>query len=82
MAEKTWFDRKLDDHLLVRDSILVLFLVFGYGLSMRVLAGIPWAWALGSGVLFAVLFSALMEAYARRQGTSMFRYFLGGDPLE
>jgi|GEM_PF-4404078 len=85
MAEKTWFDRAFDDHLLVRDLVLVAFLVFAYGIPMGVFVGgfvrMRWAWGIGSGVLFAVLFLPVMEVAARRKGESMFRYFFGGDPL-
>jgi uncharacterized membrane protein len=81
MTEKTWFDRVFDDNLLVRDLVLVAFCVFGYGIPMGVFMGFRWLAGLASGVLFAALFLAVMEVAARRKGESMFRYFLGGDPL-
>lgn len=80
MTEKTRFDRAFDDHLLARDLALVAFLVVGYGVPMKFALGMPWRFALASGVGFAVLWLALMEVVARRKGSSMFRYF-GGDPL-
>ena len=81
MTEKTWFDRQFDDHLLLRDLVLVAFLVLGYGIPMTVVMGFTWIWGIGSGVLFAVLWLVIMEVASRRKGASMFRYFLGGDPL-
>jgi len=81
MSQKTWFDRRFDDNLLLRDLVLVAFCVFGYGIPMGVFMGFRWLWGIGSGVLFAVLFLTVMEIASRRKGESMFRYFFGGDPL-
>jgi hypothetical protein len=81
MTDRTWFDRQFDDNLLVRDLVLVAFCVFGYGVPMGVFMRFRWVWGLAAGVCFAVLFLAVMEVASRRKGESMFRYFLGGDPL-
>lgn len=80
--EDTPFDRTvgraLDGYPLARDLVLIAFLVFGFGLPMAILVGWDWLVGIGSGVLFAALWLAVMEAYARSQDDSMFRYFLGG----
>ncbi|MFB6115678.1 MAG: hypothetical protein ABEK04_05350 [Candidatus Nanohalobium sp.] len=89
MAETTWFEEKFIDHPLARDTVLVLFLVLGFGIPFKLLFGlvapgtpINYLEGIGAGVLFAALWLALMEALARRNGSSMFRYFMGEDPLE
>ncbi|WP_181687133.1 hypothetical protein [Halorhabdus salina] len=81
MAEKTWFDRTFDDHLLFRDLVLIAFLVFGFGIPMGLFLESHVFWGIASGVAFAVLYLAGMEIISRRKGDSMFRYFFGGDPL-
>ena len=82
----TPFDRTigkvLEGQPLARDVVLIAFLVFGFGLPMGALMEWNWAWGIGAGVLFAVLWLVPMELYARSQDDSMFRYFLGGDPRE
>ena len=70
--------RALDGYPLVRDLALVGFLVFGFGLPMGALMGTRWLAGIGAGVLFAGLFLAVMEAYARSQDDSMFQYFRDG----
>lgn len=89
MTEKTWFERKFDDNLLARDLVLASFLVFGFGILFKILldfirpsTGITLKMALATGVLFAALWLPIMEIMARREDSSIFRYFLGGDPLE
>ncbi|WP_135661575.1 hypothetical protein [Halorhabdus rudnickae] len=81
MTEKTWFDSTFDEHLLLRDMVLVVVLVFGFGIPMGAFLEFGFRWGIASGVVFAALFLAVMESLARRNGESMFRYFLGGDPL-
>jgi hypothetical protein len=80
--EDTPFERTVGNALegrpLVRAIVLIAFLVFGFGLPMGALLGWRWAWGIGAGVLFAVLWLVPMELYARSRDDSMFRYFLGG----
>lgn len=79
-AEKTWLDQMLDDHLLVRDLVLVAFFLVPYSVTSKLWYELTWQQAFGSGILFAVLVLAIAEVYAQWRGTSMFRFF-GGDPL-
>lgn len=88
-VEKTWFDRAFDDHLMARDLTLVGFLIFGFAGLFKLGMGffsenisISWGISVGTGVLFAVLWLALMEAWASSRDRSMFRYFFGGDWME
>jgi len=81
MMGMTWFDSLLDEHLLFRDVVLVVLLVFGFGIPMGAFLEFGFRGGIASGVVFATLYLAVMELLARRNGESMFRYFLGGDPL-
>lgn len=82
MSEEKLFEEIFEDHLLLRDSTLIMFLILGYGVSMQFLIIHDWFISIVSGVLFAAIWLTVMEIYARRKNSSMFRYFLGGDSLE
>jgi len=81
MSEKGWFERRFDEHLLARDLVLVACLVLAFAVPVALVLGRSWQRALASGVLFAVLYLTAMELWSRWEGTSMFRYFFGGDPF-
>ncbi|QGN06823.1 hypothetical protein Hrd1104_05630 [Halorhabdus sp. CBA1104] len=81
MAEKTRFDKAFDDHLLLRDVVLVVFLILGFGVPMGYFLEFGVFQAIASGIAFAGPYLAVMELIARRNGDSMFRYLLGGDSL-
>lgn len=89
MAESTIFEEVLREHPLTRDLILISFLVLGFGLPFKFLfemalpgLRISFSHAIGSGLLFAFLWLTAMEVWMRRKNSSIFRYFLGPDPLE
>ena len=71
--QETWFDAKLSGRPLLRDVILVLFLVFGFAAVMVVVFSRPTGSALLSGLVFAVVYLGTMEWLERRKGRSMFR---------
>lgn len=78
--ERTRFDRAFGDHLLLRDAadIVVSYAVW---VLTQLLFGMPLERSLVSGVVFIVVFLALIEGLARFRGSSSFRS-VGEDPFE
>ncbi|WP_207586891.1 hypothetical protein [Halomontanus rarus] len=77
--ERTRFDRAFGDHLLLRDIVYIVWSYVVWVLT-QLLFGMPLEQALTNGVVFVVVFLALMEGLARFRGSSSFRS-VGEDPF-
>jgi len=78
-TDKTWVDQLFDDHLLVRDLVLVAVFIVPFTVMERFWYEETWQMAILEAILITVVVLAVVEAHARWRGTSMFRYVLGGD---
>lgn len=79
----TWFENKFRDAPLIRDILVILICIFGYGIPLKLVIPMSWAMAVLAGVLYAVAFLGFNEVYDRRtRGQPFFRYFFGPDPMK